>query len=163
MNRRTLLLGGLAAAGLAAASSETVRTVVLGHVQDGVSRVTPNNTVVSTNITHMGMIRDNDPGQDALHRASGTITVADNKIQLGEDFTSTPGPDYHVYISSTLDIVDEATFEAARPVELGRLKRGNGASVYDLIPLMDAPDNFSVTIWCKRFGEFIGSANVSRL
>ena len=38
MNRRTLLLGGLAVAGLAAASSETVRTVVLGHVQDGVSR-----------------------------------------------------------------------------------------------------------------------------
>ena len=66
MNRRTLLLGGLAVAGLAAASSETVRTVVLGHVQDGVSRVTPNNTVVSTNITHMGMIRDHDQAQSPV-------------------------------------------------------------------------------------------------
>ena len=166
MNRRNLLLGGVAVAGSALALSSTVQTIVFGHAKDAISRITPDVELTNGNITHRGTIRENDPGQDPIHRAGGTVTITTNGanriLQLNEDFWSTVGPDYHVYISDTLDIVDEETFEASDQYEVGRLQKGNGASEYKLPALLDL-GNVSVTIWCKAFGEFIGSANVMRV
>lgn len=161
MNRRNFLFasGAAIASGGIALSSETVRTVVFGHANDVVSRLTPDVELTDGKLTHKGIIREDDPGQDPIHRAGGTVEIIDgNIIQLKSDFWSTPGPDYHVYISNTLDIVDEETFKASQQVELGRLQKGSGASEY-LSPVT-LNNDVSVTIWCKAFGEFIGSANV---
>ena len=142
-----------------------VQTIVFGHARDAISRIIPQDEIASGIISHRGDIRDDDPGQDALHRASGTVTIeiidGDTFVRLGEDFTSTPGPDYHVYISDTLNVVDEQSFLATEHMELGRLVRGKGASVY-VLP-REPYNDISITIWCKAFVEFIGSANVKRL
>ena len=77
-------------------------------------------------------------------------------IQLAPDFSSTPGPDYHVYVSPDTNIDHEDRFDKAKQTELGRLIKGSGASYYKI------PDNTefqSVTIWCKAFNEFIMSAD----
>ncbi|MCG8669485.1 MAG: DM13 domain-containing protein [Pseudomonadales bacterium] len=105
--------------------------------------------------------RENDRGQDSLHNGSGSVSIIETEegrfIQLGKDFSSTPGPDYHVYISQDRDIDHEDRFDTERQIELGRLIKGAGASFYKI------PENTkfqSVTIWCKAFGEFITSANI---
>lgn len=139
-----------------------IQTIVLGHATDALSRFIPQDAVMTGEVIAQGTIRENDPGQDALHRASGTITIehSDNKyfVRLGENFNSTPGPDYHVYLSGSLNIYDEASFLAAKQIELGRLTRGKGASAYMLEN--DTNSDVSITIWCKAFNEFIGSANL---
>lgn len=157
ISRRQLLLGGALAAGAVLVSP--VPNVIIGHVKDLKSRVGPDLELTDGRLTHKGHIRENDPGQDRIHWAKGTVEIIDNTIiQLKSDFDSSLGPDYHVYISSTLDIVDEESFKASEQVELGRLQKGSGASEY--ISPITLNNDVSVTIWCKAFGEFIGSANV---
>ena len=162
MNRRNFFTAALAATTVGAVTLkvyEPAQTVVFGHIQDAASRFTPDEQLSEGVLTHKGVIRENDPGQDAIHRAGGTVTIIDGKtIQLNADFWSTVGPDYHVYISSDLDIVDEASFKASSQIELGRLSKGKGASEYESPVKLN--NDVSVTIWCKAFGEFIGSANV---
>ena len=139
-----------------------IQTIVLGHARDALSRFIPQDTVMSGKVIAQGTIREDDPGQDALHRASGTVTIEysgkEYFVRLGEDLNSTPGPDYHVYLSDSLNINDEASFLAAKQIELGRLTRGKGASAYKIEKVTNS--DVSITIWCKAFNEFIGSANV---
>ena len=77
-------------------------------------------------------------------------------IQLAPNFSSTPGPDYHVYISQDSNVDHEDRFDKATQIELGRLIKGSGASYYE-IP--ESTEFQSVTVWCKAFNEFIVSAD----
>ena len=80
-----------------------------------------------------------------------------NYVQLGKDFEAGLAPDLYIYASTRANIVDEESFFDSPQVELGKLIKGTGASFYGL------PDNLqpkSVTIWCKRFSQFMGSANL---
>ena len=74
-----------------------------GHFDDFKSRFTADQ-IIEGDVVAKGSFRDDDRGQDFLHRGSGTVSikVVDGKrfVQLESDFTSTPGPDYHVYVSS---------------------------------------------------------------
>jgi hypothetical protein len=138
---------------------DSIGTIVGGHIGDLKSRFS-DDEVIDGDMIATAMFRDDDRGQDALHRGSGTIILVStdegNYIQIGPDFTSTPGPDYHVYISATTNIDHEERFEKAEQIELGRLLKGSGASYYKL----PEGSNFqSVTIWCKAFNEFITSAD----
>ena len=138
---------------------DSIGTIVGGHIGDIKSRFTEDE-VIDGDMIAKAMFRDDDRGQDALHRGSGTLilvgTENGNYIQLGPDFTSTPGPDYHIYVSTETNIDHEERFEAAKQIELGRLLKGSGASYYKL----PAGSEFqSVTIWCKAFNEFITSAD----
>lgn len=138
---------------------DSISTVVGGHVNDLKSRFM-DDQVIEGKITQSAKLRDDDRGQDALHHGSGTVQIieaADGKyLQFDKDFESTPGPDYHVYISNDTGIDHEERFVKANQVELGPLIKGSGASFYKL------PENTefqSVTIWCKAFNEFIVSAD----
>jgi len=138
---------------------DSISTVVGGHVNNLKSRFM-DDQVIEGKIIQSAKLRDDDRGQDALHHGSGTVQIieaADGKyLQFDKDFESTPGPDYHVYISNDTGIDHEERFVKANQVELGPLIKGSGASFYKL------PENTefqSVTIWCKAFNELIVSAD----
>lgn len=138
---------------------DNISTVVGGHISDIQSRFTQDQ-IVEGNEIHIASFREDDRGQDMLHHGSGTVKIIENSqgrfIQLAKDFSSTPGPDYHIYISSESGIDHEERFTQTNQIELGKLIKGSGASYYQI------PDNTnveSVTIWCKAFNEFIMSAD----
>lgn len=138
---------------------DDLSTAVGGHISDLKSRLT-DDQLIDGEVIARGEFRENDRGQDTLHHGSGTALVIEASegrfIQLAPDFSSTPGPDYHVYVSQDTNVDHEDKFVKANQVELGRLVKGSGASYYKL------PENIefqSVTVWCKAFNEFIVSAD----
>ena len=141
---------------------DRITTVVGGHISDLQSRFTEDQLIGGT-IVQTAQFRDNDRGQDLFHHGAGSVKIIENSegrfIQLAENFTSTPGPDYHVFISQDTQIDHEDRFVKTNQVELGKLIKGSGASYYKL----PSDANFqSVTIWCKAFDEFIMSADFAR-
>lgn len=160
-----VLLSGIASTQtLHAGIFDSIKTIVGGHVNDIQSRYADNIFIGTTDhVFREGQIRENDPGQDAIHNASGTVQVriVDGVayVQLDADFTSTLGPDYHVYVSTVSYIPHEEAFNRYKQVELGPLVKGSGASYYKIEGINHFDVN-SVTIWCKTFGEFIGSASI---
>lgn len=142
---------------------DDIKTAVGGHISDLKSRFM-DDQVIDGDIIARTQFREEDPGQDMLHHGSGSVYIVNTPtgrfIQLAPDFFSTPGPDYHVYVSQDTGIDHEDKFVKANQVELGRLIKGSGASYYKL------PENTlyqSVTIWCKAFDEFIMSADFEPL
>jgi len=98
-----------------------------------------------------------------VHSSSGTWSLVRSGNQLclqsGEDFRSSPGPDYHVYISSGPAIKDNPEFND-KQIEVARLTKPNGAAYYPL-RTQNIDDVRSVLIWCKQFKEYIGSADLA--
>lgn len=161
MMEKALILAVLMLASYSVHASffDDLKTVVGGHISDLQSRF-QDDQLIEGNIVASAKFRENDRGQDTLHHGSGSVVIVETPdgrfIQLAPDFTSTPGPDYHVYISQDINVDHEDRFVKANQTELGRLIKGSGASYYKI------PDNTefqSVTIWCKAFNEFIMSAD----
>ena len=166
MNRRTLLLG-MAAVPVATTASANwftdIKDAVTGHIEDAKGRIFGEDMIVpNATITATGTFDETAEGQDAAHWATGSVSIVEAEgkryIQLEADFNSGPLPDGHVFYSKDTDINDEVGFWRTTQVGVEKLKLGKGASFYE-VP-MDAEIN-SVTIWCLRFGEYIGSADVS--
>lgn len=150
-----LLISGVLHAGWL----DDLSTALGGHFDDLKSRFAADQ-LIDGDIVAQTTFREEDRGQDALHHGSGTVLLINTPegrfLQLGPDFSSTPGPDYHVYVSQDINVDHEDRFIKANQVELGRLIKGSGASYYKL------PENTvfqSVTVWCKAFSEFIVSAD----
>ena len=138
---------------------DELSTIVGGHISDIKSRFA-DDQLIDGHIVSRAKFREDDRGQDALHHGSGSVFIVKTKegrfLQLAPDFSSTPGPDYHVYVSRDTNVDHEDRFVKANQTELGRLIKGSGATYYQ-IP--EGVDVNSVTIWCKAFGEFIVSAD----
>lgn len=111
------------------------------------------------------MIDKNAKGQDLIHNSSGSWSLVrvgqQLYLQSGEDFRSSPGPDYHVYVSHGPAIKDNDKF-SGRQVEVSRLAKPNGASYY-LLKSSDENEVSSILIWCKQFKEYIGSADLTSI
>jgi hypothetical protein len=134
---------------------------IRGHVQDIRVRFDAHQKIEG-DLIKRGLIDKNAKGQDLIHNSSGEWSVIQVGNQLflqsSEDFRSSPGPDYHVYISSKSAIKDNDEF-SVQQIEVGRLKKPNGAAFYPL--KIQNPDEIrSVLIWCKQFKEYIGSADL---
>lgn len=133
-----------------------------GHAQDLKSRF-ENNQIIEGVTVKRGQIFTKAKGQDFLHSSSGQWSVvrAGNQLflQSGEDFRSSPGPDYHVYISNKPAIKDNDEFSPDQ-IEVSRIKKPNGAAFY-LLKTENVDEVNSVLIWCKQFKEYIGSADLS--
>jgi len=97
-----------------------------------------------------------------IHNSSGEWSVikVGNQLflQSSEDFRSSPGPNYHVYISSKTAIKDNNEF-SVQQIEVSRLKKPNGAAFY-LLKTQNPDEINSMLIWCKQFKEYIGSADL---
>ncbi len=154
-----LLLGG----GLWAPSDAHAQVLdaIKGHFRDLKDRMA-DHQVIEGEILKRGEIDTTAKGQDFLHNASGnwTLVRADGVLYLQSDrnFRSSPGPDYHVYISRSPAIKDNDEFSEAQ-IEVGRLTKPNGAAFYRLA-VRDPEQVRSLLIWCKRFREYIGSADL---
>lgn len=134
---------------------------ILGHAKDLQSRF-ENNQKVEGGILKRGNIDKNAKGQDLIHNSSGEwslVKVGDQLfLQSSENFRSSPGPDYHIYISSKPAIKDNDEF-SAQQTEVSRIKKPNGAAYY-LLKTQNPEDINSMLIWCKQFKEYIGSADL---
>lgn len=160
MKFRTILIFFLSFYGTQNASAQ-ILDIIRGHAQDLMVRF-DDHQKIEGKIIKKGQIDKNAKGQDFLHSSSGEWSVikVGNELflQSSEDFRSSPGPDYHVYISNKSAIKDNDEFSAEQR-EVSRLKKPNGAAFYPL-KTKNSEDIKSVLIWCKQFKEYIGSADL---
>jgi hypothetical protein len=97
-----------------------------------------------------------------LHPTAGTATI----YQMGDgtrvlrftDFSTSNGPDVHVYMVAADDAKDIATVQRAGFVDLGVIKGNVGDQNYTLAADMDLAKYRAVSIWCKRFSVNFGAA-----
>lgn len=142
-------------------ASAQLLDAIRGHFQDLKVRF-EDHQKIEGEVIKRGTIDKNAKGQDLIHNSSGewSLIRVGNQLYLqsNEDFRSSPGPDYHIYISSNAAIKDNDEF-GAQQVEVSRIKKPNGAAFY-LLKTQDPDDVSSVLIWCKQFKEYIGSADL---
>ena len=133
---------------------------IRGHAQDLRVRF-DDHQKIEGEVIKRGQIDKTAKGQDLIHNSSGEWSVikVGNQLflQSSENFRSSPGPDYHVYISSKPAIKDNDEF-STQQIEVGRLKKPNGGAFY-LLTTQNPDDIHSMLIWCKQFKEYIGSAD----
>ena len=97
-----------------------------------------------------------------LHPTKGTAII----YQMGDgtrvlhltSFSTSNGPDVHVYMVAADDAKDVATVEKAGFVDLGVIKGNIGDQNYALGSDLDLAKHRAVSIWCKRFSVNFGAA-----
>jgi hypothetical protein len=97
-----------------------------------------------------------------LHPTQGTASI----YQLGDgtrilrltNFTTSNGPDVHVYMVASDDAKDVATVQQAGFIDLGVIKGNIGDQNYQLVSNVDLAKYRAVSIWCKRFSVNFGAA-----
>ena len=97
-----------------------------------------------------------------LHPTAGTATI----YQMGDgtrvlrftSFSTSNGPDVHVYMVAADDAKDIATVQHAGFVDLGVIKGNIGDQNYTLGGDLDLAKYRAVSIWCKRFSVNFGAA-----
>jgi hypothetical protein len=99
-----------------------------------------------------------------LHPTEGTATI----YQMGDgtrvlrftSFSTSNGPDVHVYMVAADDAKDAATVQKAGFVDLGVIKGNIGDQNYTLGGDLDLAKYRAVSIWCKRFSVNFGAAGL---
>ena len=97
-----------------------------------------------------------------LHPTEGTATI----YQMGDgtrvlrftSFSTSNGPDVHVYMVAADDAKDAATVQNAGFVDLGVIKGNIGDQNYTLGSDLDLAKYRAVSVWCKRFSVNFGAA-----
>jgi hypothetical protein len=97
-----------------------------------------------------------------LHPTQGAATIyqlADGtRILRLTNFTTSNGPDVHVYMVASDDAKDAAIVQQAGFIDLGVLKGNIGDQNYQLVSDVDLSKYRAVSIWCKRFSVNFGAA-----
>jgi hypothetical protein len=97
-----------------------------------------------------------------LHPTAGNATI----YQMGDGtrvlrftgFSTSNGPDVHVYMVASDDAKDVATVQQAGFVDLGVIKGNVGDQNYPLGGDLNLAKYRAVSIWCKRFSVNFGAA-----
>lgn len=99
---------------------------------------------------------------DGAHETKGMASVfqlADGKKTLRlTNFSTSNGPDVHVYLVAANDAKDNDSVTQAGFLDLGSIKGNIGDQNYDLPANVDLAKYRAVTIWCKRFSVNFGTA-----
>lgn len=97
-----------------------------------------------------------------LHPTSGTATIYrmgdGTRVLRFTSFSTSNGPDVHVYMVAADDAKDVATVEKSGFVDLGVIKGNVGDQNYTLGNDLDLGKYRAVSIWCKRFSVNFGAA-----
>jgi hypothetical protein len=96
-----------------------------------------------------------------LHPTAGTATIfqmGDTRVLRFTNFSTSNGPDVHVYLVASDDAKDAATVEKAGFIDLGVIKGNIGDQNYTLTSDLDLAKYRAVSIWCKRFSVNFGAA-----
>ena len=97
-----------------------------------------------------------------FHPTAGRATI----YQMGDgthllrltSFSTSNGPDVHVYMVAADDAKDVATVQQTGFVDLGVIKGNVGDQNYTLGSDLDLAKYRAVSIWCKRFNVNFGAA-----
>jgi hypothetical protein len=97
-----------------------------------------------------------------LHPTAGAATI----YQMGDgtrvlrltSFSTSNGPDVHVYMVAADDAKDAAAVQKAGFIDLGVIKGNIGDQNYTLDGDLDLAKYRAVSIWCKRFSVNFGAA-----
>jgi hypothetical protein len=96
------------------------------------------------------------------HETKGTATIyrqADGSAILRlSDFSTSDGPDVHVFLVAATDVQKDAVVEQAGFIDLGSLKATQGNQNYTVPANVDLAKYRAATIWCKRFSVNFGTA-----
>jgi hypothetical protein len=96
-----------------------------------------------------------------LHPTAGTATIYrledGTRILRFTGFTTSNGPDVHVYMVAADDAKDAATVQQAGFVDLGVIKGNVGDQNYALGSDLDLAKYRAVSTWCKRFSVNFGA------
>jgi hypothetical protein len=76
------------------------------------------------------------------------------------DFSTSNGPDVHVYMVAADDAKDSASVLRAGFIDLGTIKGNMGDQNYTLGPDVDLSKYRAVSVWCKRFSVNFGAARL---
>jgi hypothetical protein len=97
-----------------------------------------------------------------LHPTAGTATIYrmgdGTRVLRFTAFSTSNGPDVHVYMVASDDAKDIATVKQAGFIDLGVIKGNIGDQNYRLGDDLDLAKYRAVSIWCKRFGVNFGAA-----
>jgi hypothetical protein len=97
-----------------------------------------------------------------LHPTAGTATIYHmgdgTRLLRLTSFSTSNGPDVHVYMVAADDAKDAASVEKAGFVDLGVIKGNIGDQNYTLGSDLDLAKYRAVSIWCKRFSVNFGAA-----
>ena len=115
-------------------------------------------TIVSKSVFHGGPHAPADT-------ASGGVSLVklENgkyELRLGDDFSTTPGPDLFVYLSASADPKDGDAITGNEFVDAGKLGSPTGGQKYSLASDFDPSKFKSVAIWCKQFSVLFGAATL---
>jgi Electron transfer DM13 len=96
-----------------------------------------------------------------LHPTAGTATIYrigdGTRVLRFTDFSTSNGPDVHVYMVASDDAKDIATVQHAGFIDLGVIKGNVGDQNYTLGGDLDLAKYRAVSIWCKRFSVNFGA------
>ena len=97
-----------------------------------------------------------------LHPTAGTATIYQiddgTRVLRFTNFTTSNGPDVHVYMVASDDAKDVTTVQQAGFIDLGAIKGNIGDQNYTLGNDLDLAKYRAVSIWCKRFSVNFGAA-----
>ena len=99
-----------------------------------------------------------------LHLTAGTATIYrmgdGSRVLRFTSFSTSNGPDVHVYMVASDDAKDVATVQQAGFIDLGVIKGNIGDQNYTLGPDVDLSKYRAVSVWCKRFSVNFGAARL---
>ena len=97
-----------------------------------------------------------------MHPTAGIATIyrlADGgRILRFTNFSTSNGPDVHVYLVAAENAKDSATVKNADFIDLGKMKGNIGDQNYALENGLDLSKYRTVSVWCKRFAVNFGAA-----
>ena len=97
-----------------------------------------------------------------LHPTAGNATIYEigdgTRVLRLTNFSTSNGPDVHVYMVAADDAKDAAAVERAGFIDLGVIKGNVGDQNYTLGTDLDLAKYRAVSIWCKRFSVNVGAA-----
>src|SRR5208282_4022811 len=97
-----------------------------------------------------------------LHPTAGAATIYEmgdgTRVLRLTSFSTSNGPDVHVYMVAADDAKDAAAVERAGFIDLGVIKGNVGDQNYTLGTDLDLVKYRAVSIWCKRFSVNFGAA-----
>jgi hypothetical protein len=97
-----------------------------------------------------------------LHPTAGNATIYQlsdgTRVLRFTGFSTSNGPDVHVYMVAADDAKDIAAVQKAGFIDLGGIKGNIGDQNYTLGGDLDLAKYRAVSIWCKRFSVNFGAA-----
>ena len=97
-----------------------------------------------------------------LHPTQGTATIYrvgdGSRVLRFTNFSTSNGPDVHIYMVAADDANDAATVLQAGFIDLGPIKGNVGDQNYTLGSDVDLSKYRAVSVWCKRFSVNFGTA-----